>query len=105
MKSFAAFGFCEFAGPDPALRAIRLLHEMDIGGKKLVVKVDAKTKTDLDEFKGNCSVVASLELKRLWCSESVDLIRCIIGSREALQEGHVIASPGRGDGGGRLHER
>jgi hypothetical protein len=25
---------------------------MDLGGKKLVVKVDAKTKTALDEYKG-----------------------------------------------------
>jgi hypothetical protein len=25
---------------------------MDLGGKKLVVKVDAKTKTVLDEYKG-----------------------------------------------------
>jgi hypothetical protein len=26
---------------------------MDLGGKKLVVKVDAKTKTVLDEYKGS----------------------------------------------------
>ncbi|KAJ9588357.1 hypothetical protein L9F63_018283, partial [Diploptera punctata] len=37
--------------PDSGLRAIRLLHDMDLGGKKLVVKVDAKTKTVLDEYK------------------------------------------------------
>lgn len=49
----AAFGFCEFGSPDAGLRAIRILHEMEIGNKKLVVKVDAKTKTVLDEFKGN----------------------------------------------------
>jgi RNA-binding protein 25 len=47
-----AFGFCEFGSPDSGLRAIRLLHDMDLGGKKLVVKVDAKTKTVLDEYKG-----------------------------------------------------
>lgn len=47
-----AFGFCEFGCPDSGLRAIRLLHDMDLGGKKLVVKVDAKTKTVLDEYKG-----------------------------------------------------
>lgn len=48
----AAFGFCEFGSPDSGLRAIRLLHDMDLGTKKLVVKVDAKTKTVLDEYKG-----------------------------------------------------
>uniref|UniRef100_A0A1B6CJ55 RRM domain-containing protein n=1 Tax=Clastoptera arizonana TaxID=38151 RepID=A0A1B6CJ55_9HEMI len=50
-KRVQAFGFCEYGSPDAGLRAIRILHEMDIGGKKLVVKVDAKTKTVLDEFK------------------------------------------------------
>lgn len=47
-----AFGFCEYGSPDSGLRAIRLLHDMELGGKKLVVKVDAKTKTVLDEYKG-----------------------------------------------------
>lgn len=50
-KRVQAFGFCEFGSPDAGLRAIRLLHDMEIGGKKLVVKVDAKTKTVLDEYK------------------------------------------------------
>lgn len=48
---YLGFGFCEFGNPDAALRAIRLLHDLDICGKKLVLKVDAKTKTVLDEFK------------------------------------------------------
>lgn len=56
----AAFGFCEFGSPDAGLRAIRILHEMEIGNKKLVVKVDAKTKTVLDEFKGKFHFVYSL---------------------------------------------
>jgi hypothetical protein len=32
---------------------------MELGGKKLVVKVDAKTKTVLDEYKGTfiCAVI------------------------------------------------
>ncbi|XP_013775685.1 RNA-binding protein 25-like [Limulus polyphemus] len=46
-----AFGFCEYADPESALRAIRLLHDWDIGDKKLVVKVDAKTKEKLDDYK------------------------------------------------------
>jgi RNA-binding protein 25 len=45
------FGFCEFGNPDAALRAIRILHDWEIADKKLVVKVDAKTKNVLDEFK------------------------------------------------------
>lgn len=49
---FSAFGFCEYSTPEAALRAIRLLHDLDIGEKKLVVKVDAKTKTVLDNYKG-----------------------------------------------------
>lgn len=47
-----AFGFCEFGNPDAALRAIRLLHELEIGPRKLVVRVDAKTQAVLDEYKG-----------------------------------------------------
>ncbi|XP_020292411.1 RNA-binding protein 25 isoform X2 [Pseudomyrmex gracilis] len=50
-KRVQAFGFCEFAGPDAGLRAVRLLHDMEIGTKKLVVKVDAKAKVALDQFK------------------------------------------------------
>ena len=46
-----AFGFCEFASPDAALRAIRILHDWEIADKKLVVKVDAKTKDVLEDFK------------------------------------------------------
>jgi len=46
-----AFGFCEFGNPDAALRAIRILHDWEIADKKLVVKVDAKTKGVLEDFK------------------------------------------------------
>lgn len=53
-KRVQAFGFCEYAGPDAGLRAVRLLHDMEIGTKKLVVKVDAKAKVVLDQFKGKC---------------------------------------------------
>ena len=47
-----AFGFCEFSTPEAALRAISLLHDLEIGEKKMVVKVDAKTKVILDNYKG-----------------------------------------------------
>ncbi|GFY67867.1 RNA-binding protein 25 [Trichonephila inaurata madagascariensis] len=48
-----AFGFCEYGDPESALRAMRLLHDYEIGDKKLVVKVDGKTKEKLDEYKAN----------------------------------------------------
>ena len=32
-----AFGFCEFADPEASLRAIRILHELRVGDKALVV--------------------------------------------------------------------
>merc|ERR1711976_677416 len=46
-----AFGFCEYESPEATLRCIRLLNEWGIADKKLVVKVDAKTKSLLDEYK------------------------------------------------------
>lgn len=51
LHHISGFGFCEYANPDAGLRAIRLLHEKEIGEKKLVVTVDAKAKTILDEYK------------------------------------------------------
>ncbi|KAK5857944.1 hypothetical protein PBY51_011153 [Eleginops maclovinus] len=46
-----AFGFCEYKEPESTLRSLRLLHELLLGDKKLLVKVDAKTKSQLDEWK------------------------------------------------------
>lgn len=46
-----AFGFCEYSEPASSLRAIRLLHDFQLGDKKLLVKVDAKTKAQLEEWK------------------------------------------------------
>ncbi|XP_028852900.1 RNA-binding protein 25 [Denticeps clupeoides] len=59
-----AFGFCEYKEPESTLRALRLLHELQIGDKKLLVKVDAKTKAQLDEWKAkkkSANGVAKLE--------------------------------------------
>uniref|UniRef100_A0A914XQ35 RRM domain-containing protein n=3 Tax=Plectus sambesii TaxID=2011161 RepID=A0A914XQ35_9BILA len=47
---FQAFGFCEFDHPESTLRALRLLHDMRLGDKKLVVKVDEKTGELLRSF-------------------------------------------------------
>ncbi|UJR20833.1 hypothetical protein I4U23_023944 [Adineta vaga] len=46
-----AFGFCEYENPEATLRCIRLLNGWQIQDKKLVVKVDSKTKALLDEYK------------------------------------------------------
>lgn len=48
---YIAFGFCEYKEPESTLRALRLLHDLQIGDKNLLVKVDAKTKAQLDEWK------------------------------------------------------
>lgn len=50
-KRVQAFGFCEYYGAEAALRAIKVLHDMEVGGKKLVVKVDSKAQETLDQFK------------------------------------------------------
>jgi len=46
-----AFGFCEYSDPDAGLRAMRLLSGCQIGDKKLLVKVDSKTRAALDAYK------------------------------------------------------
>uniref|UniRef100_A0A8C7TD88 RNA binding motif protein 25a n=1 Tax=Oncorhynchus mykiss TaxID=8022 RepID=A0A8C7TD88_ONCMY len=46
-----SFGFCEYKEPESTLRSLRLLHELLLGDKKLLVKVDAKTKAQLEEWK------------------------------------------------------
>ena len=45
-----AFGFCDYADPESAMRAIRVLHDFEIADKKLVVKADAKAKEKLDDY-------------------------------------------------------
>ncbi|GFR75780.1 RNA-binding protein 25 [Elysia marginata] len=46
-----AFGFCEYEDPEATLRCIRLLNEWQIADKKLMVKVETKTKTLLEEYR------------------------------------------------------
>jgi len=48
-----AFGFCDYCDPESAMRALRLLQDFEIADKKLLVKVDAKTKEKLDEYKAS----------------------------------------------------
>uniref|UniRef100_A0A672Q0Q3 RNA-binding protein 25-like n=1 Tax=Sinocyclocheilus grahami TaxID=75366 RepID=A0A672Q0Q3_SINGR len=54
-----AFGFCEYKEPESTLRALRLLHELQVGDKKLLVKVDAKTKAQLDTWKAGQTQTSS----------------------------------------------
>lgn len=35
-----AFGFCDFSGPEAALRALRVLKDMHVGDKQLKVGVN-----------------------------------------------------------------
>jgi RNA recognition motif-containing protein len=44
-----AFGFCEYDSPDATLRCIRLMNQYEIADKKLLVKVDQKTRELLGE--------------------------------------------------------
>lgn len=50
-KRVSTFGFCEYDGPTAGLRAVRILHDLTVAGKKLVAKVDAKNKLLLDNYK------------------------------------------------------
>ncbi|XP_037049095.1 RNA-binding protein 25 isoform X2 [Bradysia coprophila] len=50
-KRVSQFGFCEYDGPTAGLRAVRILHDLDVAGKRLVAKVDAKNKLLLDNYK------------------------------------------------------
>lgn len=50
-KRVSTFGFCEYDGPNAGMRAVRLLSELELDGRKLVAKVDAKNKLLLDNYK------------------------------------------------------
>lgn len=66
-----AFGFCEYKEPESTLRALRLLHELLLGDKKLLVKVDAKTKAQLDEWKAK-----NRSSNGVCCSFNTDCVFC-----------------------------
>lgn len=71
----SAFGFCEYKEPESTLRALRLLHELQVGEKKLLVKVDAKTKAQLDEWKakkkGSSENGVSIMMMLLWVDSKI----------------------------------
>lgn len=43
--------YFNYSGPTAGLRAVRLLHDLEVAGKKLVAKVDAKNKLLLDNYR------------------------------------------------------
>uniref|UniRef100_A0A0R3RR52 RRM domain-containing protein n=1 Tax=Elaeophora elaphi TaxID=1147741 RepID=A0A0R3RR52_9BILA len=47
---FQAFGFCEFESPFGTMRALRILHDYPLAEKKLVVKIDDKTRTMVKDY-------------------------------------------------------
>ncbi|VDK51066.1 unnamed protein product [Anisakis simplex] len=47
---FQAFGFCEFESPYGTMRALRILHDYQLAERKLVVKIDDKTRTMVKEY-------------------------------------------------------
>lgn len=71
-KYFTAFGFCEYKEPESTLRALRLLHDLQIGDKNLLVKVDAKTKAQLDEWKAKKKTTNGVRLLYKVCSATFD---------------------------------
>ncbi|CAG5027591.1 unnamed protein product [Parnassius apollo] len=50
-KRVSTFGFCEFAGPEAALRCVRLLHEFALADKKLLARTDGKMQALVDTYK------------------------------------------------------
>lgn len=58
----SAFGFCVYEYPEATLCCIRLLNDWQIADKKLLVKVDAKTKTLLEEYKKKKAVKQQKEV-------------------------------------------
>lgn len=65
----AAFGFCEYKEPESTLRALRLLHDLQIGEKHLLVKVDAKTKAQLEEWKAKKKLANGVRISSLVVEE------------------------------------
>ncbi|KPJ04528.1 RNA-binding protein 25 [Papilio xuthus] len=50
-KRVSTFGFCEFAGPEAALRCVRLLHDFPLADKKLLARTDGKMQGLVDTYK------------------------------------------------------
>lgn len=84
---FTAFGFCEYKEPESTLRALRLLHDLQIGDKNLLVKVDAKTKAQLDEWKAKKKTANGVRLQYKvysisFCGYLCSVAHCFISFRQ-----------------------
>lgn len=77
-KRVSTFGFCEYDGAVAGARAVRLLHDLEIDGKKLVAKVDAKNKALLDNYKDESNGAVSEQSEKLGDDDSMDLITRIL---------------------------
>ncbi|XP_050528271.1 RNA-binding protein 25 [Daktulosphaira vitifoliae] len=76
-KRVQGFGFCEYYGAEAAIRAIKVLHDMEVGDKKLVVKVDAKAQETLDQFKAEKKGTDDSEESKqfeVYCRQRIDSI-------------------------------
>ncbi|KAI1720547.1 PWI domain-containing protein [Ditylenchus destructor] len=60
-SKFKAFGFCDFEHPTGTLRALRILNDFLLGGKKLTVKADDATSRMLEEYSAKNSAQSSEE--------------------------------------------
>ena len=97
-----AFGFCEFEDQNSTLRALRILNNFNLGGKKLVIKVAAKSKPQFLLYIEN-KKRRNQGLSPLPELEEVDLIyydtiltcsRCIISGVDLLKLGEVVIELG-----------
>lgn len=50
-KRVSTFGFCEFGGPEAALRCVRLLNDRELGDKRLLARTDGKMQALVDSYK------------------------------------------------------
>ncbi|KAL8169507.1 UNVERIFIED_CONTAM: putative RNA-binding protein 25, partial [Gekko kuhli] len=77
-----AFGFCEYKEPESTLRALRLLHDLQIGEKKLLVKVDAKTKAQLDEWKAKKRASNGGNIRIRYKTSAITGYECVISRKQ-----------------------
>lgn len=86
---YQAFGFCEFDHPESTLRALRILHDWPLGEKKLVLKVDDKTREMLRghvEKKRQAAGKPSLNLEKDQLPVDEDLIKDDDRYKKAIEE-------------------
>lgn len=74
-----SFAIHFYSGPTAGLRAVRILHDLEIAGKKLVAKVDAKNKLLLDNYKEEEEVrnMGNVEIINMEKKEDADVINAI----------------------------